>query len=121
MHLSSGSIGGSRASQNFCTGIFYALLPCDLFLGIGRGIVNPVPVDVAKAMEADLIIAVNLKLPLTAPKIGAEATPKSRSLALQSNRNKSTREGSQGESVPTGKQLRPSKTCAKQSFLEESQ
>jgi len=72
MHLSSGSMVEAVRASISVPGIFTPFCHGDLFLGDG-GIVNPVPVDVAKAMGADLIIAVNLNC-ADSTKIGAEAT-----------------------------------------------
>ncbi len=59
VHLSSGSMVDAVRASISVPGIFTPFCHGDLFLGDG-GIVNPVPVDVVRAMGADVVIAVNL-------------------------------------------------------------
>jgi len=102
MHLSQFN-GGSRARPASLLPVSYAFCHGDLFLGRWRLLSIPVPVDVAKAMGAEIwIIAVNSQLALTAPKLEQEA-PKSKITGGCRQSEQSTREGSQGESVPNGK------------------
>lgn len=59
VHLSSGSMVDAVRASISVPGIFTPFCHGDLFLGDG-GIVNPVPVDVVRAMDAEVVIAVNL-------------------------------------------------------------
>ncbi len=59
VHLKSGSMVDAVRASISVPGIFTPFCRGDLFLGDG-GIVNPVPVDVVRAMGADVVIAVNL-------------------------------------------------------------
>ena len=59
VHLRSGSMVDAVRASISVPGIFTPFCRGDLFLGDG-GIVNPVPVDVVRAMGAEVVIAVNL-------------------------------------------------------------
>ncbi|NQV10391.1 MAG: patatin family protein [Cyanobacteria bacterium] len=59
VHLRSGSMVDAVRASISVPGIFTPFCRGDLFLGDG-GIVNPVPVDVARSMGVEVVIAVNL-------------------------------------------------------------